>query len=271
LIDKPRKPWVAGLLTLLTIGLGHLYSGKAKRGAVLYFFGQGAILAIFILLVLLSPNILTYIFAVFLGFGFLIFCLYDAIKISRSHKNTYELKKYNRWYLYLLIFTITSFLIEPAVGQAIKKEVVQAFKIPSGAMKPTLKVGDHILADKSVYHRKEIEKEDIVIFPYPKDQSKDFIKRVVALGGDTIEIIDKKVFVNGDLQVHDYTIHTDPNIFSREVNTRDNFGPVTVPKRMLFVMGDNRDNSYDSRFWGFVEKSSVKGKAISIYWLPAAA
>ncbi|MCF8111141.1 MAG: signal peptidase I [Desulfobacteraceae bacterium] len=264
--DKPRKPWLACLLTFLTIGLGHLYSGEAKKGAALYFFGQCALLAVLVSLVLLLPNISGFILAVLIGFGFLIFCLFDAVRISRRHKTKYELKKYNRWYFYVLIFVISSFLIEPAVEYVVKKEFVGAYKIPSGGMAPTLKAGDYVFADKFIYSRQEVRRGDIVIFPYPEDPSKAFVKRVVAIGGDTLEIIDKKIFLNGDPQAHDYAIHTDPHILSEKECPRDNFGPVKVPEDMLFVMGDNRDNSYDSRFWGYVKKSSVKGKVKSIYW-----
>ena len=264
--DKPRKPWIAGLLTFFTIGLGHLYSGKAKKGFVLYFLGQGTILAIFLPLIWLSPNILVFLLAVVCGLGFLIFCILDAIRVSRRNKLTYELKKYNRWYVYVLVSAVNLLLIQPAVERAIKSDIVEAYRIPSGAMKPTLQIGDHILADKYIYKKTEPKRGDIVIFPFPEDPSKDFIKRVVAVGGETIEIIDKQISINGEIIEEPFVIHTDSNIFRDKKRPRDNFGPVKVPDDSLFVMGDNRDHSYDSRFWGFVKKASVKGKAASIYW-----
>lgn len=264
--DKPRKPWIAGLLTFFTIGLGHLYSGKAKKGIVLYFLGQGTILAIFLPLIWLSPNILVFLLAVVCGLGFLIFCILDAIRVSRRNKLTYELKKYNRWYVYVLVLAVNLLLIQPAVESAIKSNILQAYRIPSGAMKPTLQIGDHILADKYIYKKTEPKRGDIVIFPFPEDPSKDFIKRVVAVGGETIEIIDKQISINGEIIEEPFVIHTDPNIFRDKKRPRDNFGPVKVPDDSLFVMGDNRDHSYDSRFWGFVKKASVKAKAASIYW-----
>ena len=264
--DKPRKPWIAGLLTFFTIGLGHLYSGKAKKGIVLYFLGQGTILAIFLPLIWLSPNILVFLLAVVCALGFLIFCILDALRVSRRNKLTYELKKYNRWYVYVLVSAVNLLLIQPAVERAIKSDIVEAYRIPSGAMKPTLQIGDHILADKYIYKKTEPKRGDIVIFPFPEDPSKDFIKRVVAVGGETIEIIDKQISINGEIIEEPFVIHTDSNIFRDKKRPRDNFGPVKVPDDSLFVMGDNRDHSYDSRFWGFVKKASVKGKAASIYW-----
>lgn len=160
----------------------------------------------------------------------------------------------------------------------IRAFVVQAFKIPSGSMEPTLQVGDHILVNKFIYgirlpvtNTKMIpvsspERGDIVVFEYPVEPDKDFIKRVVAVPGDVVEIRDKKVYVNGRL-VDQYTVkHTEKRVLPGGVNSRDNFGPVTVPEDAFFALGDNRDNSYDSRFWGFVKDSAIKGEAFIIYW-----
>ena len=133
-------------------------------------------------------------------------------------------------------------------------------------MKQTLQIGDHIIADKFTYKKSEPKRGDIVTLPFPDDPSKDFIKRVVALGGETIEIVDKQVIINGNMLQEPYVVHSDSKIFPKDLQPRDNFGPIKVPDDSLFVMGDNRDQSYDSRFLGFVRKPSVKGKAISIYW-----
>jgi len=160
----------------------------------------------------------------------------------------------------------------------IRTFVVQAFKIPSGSMEPTLEIGDHILVNKFIYGVKipltsiqlfPLEKPkrgDVVVFIYPLDPSKDFIKRVVAVEEDTVKIINKKLYING-VQVPDpHGVYTDESSFSGEVQKRDNFGPVTVPKGALFVLGDNRDRSLDSRFWGYVPLRDVRGKAFIIYW-----
>lgn len=133
-------------------------------------------------------------------------------------------------------------------------------------MMQTLLIGDHIIADKLIYKTSEPRRGDIVIFPFPEDPSKDFIKRLIALSGETIEIIDKKIFINGNLLIEPYVTHTDKRFIPKDLQPRDNFGPTTIPDDSVFVMGDNRDNSYDSRFYGFVKKSSIKGKAIIIYW-----
>ncbi len=160
----------------------------------------------------------------------------------------------------------------------IRTFVVQAFKIPSGSMIPTLLIGDHILVNKFTYGIKNPftgatwmslgnpEQLDIVVFKYPENPSQDFIKRVIGIGGDRIEIKNKKVFVNDKAVVIENAVNLDSKIFTGPNPPRDNYGPITVPPNSLFVMGDNRDNSHDSRFWGFVDLKAVKGKAFMLYW-----
>jgi signal peptidase I len=160
----------------------------------------------------------------------------------------------------------------------IRAYIVQAFKIPSGSMIPTLLVGDHILVNKFIYGTKipftdkrilifrKPEKGDIIVFKYPEDPRKDFIKRVIATGGDTVEERNKVVYVNGVRLSETYAHHYDNGLRLGGSDPRDNFGPITVPKNKIFVMGDNRDQSYDSRYWGFVDLKEVLGKALIIYW-----
>ena len=161
----------------------------------------------------------------------------------------------------------------------IRAFVVQAFKIPSGSMKPTLQIGDHILVNKFTYGVKlpftqftlipggTPDHGDIIVFVYPVEPDKDFIKRVIGVPGDEVEIRDKQVYINGELlETEPYVKYTEERVFPGDVNPRDNFGPVTIGENDYFVLGDNRDNSYDSRFWGFVEKRDVKGRAFIIYW-----
>ncbi|HSA84957.1 MAG TPA: signal peptidase I [Nitrospira sp.] len=176
---------------------------------------------------------------------------------------------------------------------AIRVFVVQAFKIPSGSMIPTLLIGDHILVSKlsyglqwptdcqlqwtfppvNCYTSKTVvafgkpQRGDIIVFRFPEDEEKDFIKRIVGLPGDTVQLRNKVVLVNGE-QLNDkaFTQRIDPGIIDGTINPRDNFGPVTVPEGSYFVMGDNRDQSLDSRFWGYVREEKIRGKAFRIYW-----
>lgn len=161
---------------------------------------------------------------------------------------------------------------------AIRGVAVQAFKIPSGSMLPTLLVGDHLLVSKFLYgvrvpytdwrllRLRAPKRGDIVVFAYPVDDSKDFIKRVIGEPGDTVELRDKAVYVNGALIDDPWGVHDDRTVFPEGLERRDNFGPVRVPEGQFFVMGDNRDRSYDSRFWGFVEDARIRGKAFILYW-----
>jgi signal peptidase I len=173
---------------------------------------------------------------------------------------------------------IEAILLAIVLALFIRTFVIQAFKIPSGSMKQTLLIGDHILVNKFLYGIKipfsqttiipikNPKRGDIIVFKFPEDPSKDFIKRVIGVAGDVIEVRDKRVYVNHTLLNHDYGIYTDPHIIPGVIQPRDNFGQVVVPEHSLFVMGDNRDQSYDSRFWGFVDLEAVKGKALIIYW-----
>ena len=157
----------------------------------------------------------------------------------------------------------------------IRTFIVQAFKIPSESMLETLQVGDHLLASKFaygvkipftdtyIYKGEEPARGDIIIFRYPNDKSVDYIKRIIGVPGDVIEVRDKQLYRNGQPVKESYIRHTDPT--GREP-VRDNYAPVTVPPSKYFVMGDNRDNSLDSRFWGFVDRSDIKAKAWRIYW-----
>jgi signal peptidase I len=161
--------------------------------------------------------------------------------------------------------------------------VVQAFQIPTGSMEPNLLVGDFLLVNKMVYRngnngidqlvlpKRPVRRQDIIVFKYPNELSKDYVKRVIGLPGDTIEIRRKQVFVN-DLPIEEpYKRHIDPRIYDlAEDSRRDNFGPVTVPPDSIFAMGDNRDNSEDSRYWGFVPKANLKGRPWIIYFSYAA-
>lgn len=169
-------------------------------------------------------------------------------------------------------------LLAVVLALFIRTFVIQAFKIPSGSMKPTLLVGDHILVNKFIYGVKipflnrtlisitDPKRADIVVFKFPEDPKKDFIKRVIGTSGDVVEIRNKKVYLNHKPMDDPYGTHLDPHIIPGNARPRDNFGPVTVPAHSIFVMGDNRDHSYDSRFWKFVDISQIKGKAFIIYW-----
>ena len=163
--------------------------------------------------------------------------------------------------------------------------VIQAFRIPTGSMEDTLQVGDFLFVNKMIYGSeidigwqgqrfvyfrfpaiREPKQGDIIVFRFPEDPARDFIKRCVAVGGQEVEIRDKVLYVDGKPREEPYVMHKDPRVIPRETTQRDNFGPYVVPQGHLFMMGDNRDNSHDSRFWGALPRDLVKGQAMILYW-----
>jgi signal peptidase I len=177
-----------------------------------------------------------------------------------------------------------SVIIAVILALFIRTFVVQAFKIPTGSMENNLLIGDHLLVNKFILGPtasslertllpvRPIKRGDVIVFKYPEEPSRDFIKRVIGLPGETLELRDKKVSINGRPLDEPYVRFLEPPGTSsefREVTSydvRERYGPVTVPPNQYFVMGDNRDNSQDSRYWGFLPRDYIKGKALVIYW-----
>jgi signal peptidase I len=177
-----------------------------------------------------------------------------------------------------------SIVIAVILALFIRTFVVQAFKIPTGSMEENLLIGDHLLVNKFVLGPTEssverkllpigtIKRGDVIVFKYPVEPDRDFIKRVIGLPGETVELKDKKVYISGQPLEEPYVHFLQPpsgqSAFHEETgfDVRERYGPVTVPQNQYFVMGDNRDNSQDSRYWGFLPRDYVKGKALLIYW-----
>jgi signal peptidase I len=171
--------------------------------------------------------------------------------------------------------TIKSLAIAFVGALLIKYSVIEAYNVPTGSMEDTILVGDFLLANKFIYNirlpfgiatfpgLRDPKPGDIVVFKFPGDSSTNYVKRCIAIGGQVIEVREKKVFVDGvEFKDYPHGKHGDPNIDKR----RDNFGPYKVPAGNYFMMGDNRDDSYDSRFWGPVPQRFVLGKALVIHW-----
>ncbi|UOD35333.1 signal peptidase I [Deferribacteraceae bacterium V6Fe1] len=161
--------------------------------------------------------------------------------------------------------TVDSIIVAFVIAMIIRAFFLQAYKIPSGSMLNTLLIGDHILVNKAAYLFTEPKRGDVIVFEYPIEPEKDFIKRVIGLPGDKIKMENKKIYINSKQLNESYVRYESDFVFKGE-NPRDNFDEFTVPKGKYFVMGDNRDSSFDSRYWGFVSKDMIKGKALLIYW-----
>ena len=174
-----------------------------------------------------------------------------------------------------------SIVVAVILALFIRTFVVQAFKIPTGSMEPNLLVGDHLLVNKFVFAPtasgaeqaalpiRDIRRGDIVVFKFPEEPERDFIKRVIGLPGETVELRARQVYINGQRIQESYAHYMFPQGQDDEhgsFDVREKYGPVTVPAGHFFMMGDNRDNSQDSRYWGFLPAHYVKGRALMIYW-----
>ncbi len=272
----PRSPLLAGILSFIIPGLGQVYNGEMKRGII--FFGGGCLILFCSSLVGLPFSFYGLIVFILIALSCYIFVFIDAVRTAMKFP-IIQLRWYNRWYIYLLIL-LTVVIIDPAHALL----SIQAYSIPSSAMEPNLIVGDYAMVNKFSYGipnpftNKTIiplgkpQKGDVVVFSYPLDSSKSYIKRIIGRPGDRVQIIDKRLYLNG--QLSDFPLPLDDSgticpiykDWKITPTSRDNFGPVVVPRDAYFVLGDNRDKSYDSRFWGFVRSEYLLGKAVYIYF-----
>ena len=177
-----------------------------------------------------------------------------------------------------------SIVIAVILALFIRTFVVQAFKIPTGSMENNLLIGDHLLVNKFVFGptagaferallpERPVRRGDVIVFKYPQDRERDFIKRVIGLPGETLEVRNKKVYINGKPLDEPYVHFLEPpregSAFAEvtSLDQRERFGPVPIPEGHYFMMGDNRDNSQDSRYWGLLSREDIKGRAVMIYW-----
>jgi len=261
---KKRIPVIAAALSLVAPGLGQLYNGQILKGII------------FLLAFLLIPTILFLVGlpSQFLGLAaifIIVFCIWVFIIaeafVAAKRKKEVVLRAYNKWYLYLLIILLvngTYFIPRDSTANFTSKVLgFRVYKIPAGSMEPTLLVGDYLVTNSKYFKKAEPQRGDLAILQNPKDPSKDFIKRVIALEGEKIEVKNKQVYINDEVLPESYAVHNDVN---SDMAIRDNFGPEVVPPNHCFVLGDNRDNSMDSRWWGSIPLGNIKGKPLYIYW-----
>ena len=246
---KKRRPFLAFLLSIVTPGLGQIYNGQFKKG-LFYLVGFYLVYIVFSFLLLTFYGMIFYLMVTA---GFFFFIVIDALRGAIKVK-AIELKSYNKWYIYLIIFLLSNVAVLPLLQWTIRNNIARAYKIPSSGMVPALLVGDHLIADMRGYKSKQPRRGDLIIFEFPKDPSKDFIKRVIGMEGEKVEVVKNKIYINDKLL-------DDPwGYFAKDYPALDTFGPVFVPKDSLFVLGDNRNNSQDSRYGGFVNVKKVRGR-----------
>jgi len=263
--------WIAGILSYLVPGLGQVYNGQACRGLLFYTLYSLWGSASFIISLkairgsygrLVIPLVFFFLIT---SLAALIAIIVDAIRNASKRRGFFDAKSYNKLWIYLLAIGVSQgsdYMIRQTFGDI----MVKPYKIPTSSMSPTLEAGDLLLCDKLIYSKENPQRGDVVVFEHPDHPGVDYIKRLIGLPGDSLEIREKQIFINRVPLPELYVKHIDSQILLPDVSRRDYFGPIVLPDGQYFVMGDNRDNSLDSRFWGTVDRKLILGKPILIYW-----
>lgn len=257
-IIKKRRLWLSPLLSLVTPGLGQLYNAQWKKACIFFVIYIGVAISITKLFVQFSGLLLWGCLII----GFYLFMLGDALYTSWKLR-TITLTRYTRWYIYGIIWIGHILLSNIAVPHLIP---FHAYAIASNGMASTLQIGDRVIVDKIHYHRTRPTRGDIVVFRYPVDRSRMFIQRIIGVSDEILELQDKQVIINATPLQENYIQHSDEQIWPQQASPRDNLAPTSIPSSAVFMMGDNRDSSLDSRFWGFLNIQDIQGKVLYIYW-----
>ena len=275
---KRRKPWLAALLSFLCPGVGQLYNGNLRWAIAAFPVGIVISLVSAFYLADTFQKLLT---ALAIGF---VFDIVFAVQAYREARRLGEvpLQKYQRWWAYIA-FAVLLYGVPDGYG-TLYPERFLSFQIPSESMVPNLLIGDRLVADGWAYLKKDPERGDVIVFKYPRDEAIVYVKRLVGLPGDTVELKDGELFINGERQTQvalgapvvdkgweflqfREKLGGKEHVLQRSVDSNlDNFGPVTVPSDKFFAMGDNRDRSADSRAWGFVSREQLLGRMSFIYF-----
>ena len=294
IVKNKRRIWAALMMSLIMPGLGEVYCGKLSRGFFLTFLN---ILPIPLMLGLfsLSDSLMLAPIAVLLvlfGFAVQVYSMVDSSLLAKRAGADYQLKEYNRWYVYLFLVLIVS---GGTIGSGLylRDQCIEAFSVPSASCYPNILPGDKIIANKNAYDKTDPYKGDIVIFINPENRHGKFIKRVIAIAGDTIEMKNNELYINdqklelkklpdsamdkirladnenakGELY-QETNGNTQYNILlsdNSETEIHD-FEKIVVPQNYCFVLGDNRNNSYDSRNFGCIHLATIIGRADFVYW-----
>lgn len=262
--EARRRPIVAALLSWVAPGLGQLYNGELKKCIVLVLCLGVDELALHKLQVWRTFP--------WLVAGMAIILVAHIAVIVEAAARAYRLqsialKPFHRWYIYLAVFCVSNISLLPLEHSGLPKilrPAWESYRICSAAMSPALEPGDHIIVALDSHEELDLRYGDVIVFRYPQDPTKDFVKRVIGLGGQVLEIRDKVVFIDGKPLKEPWTTFSSSRIIPAEVLPRDNLPPTRIPDGTVFVMGDNRDGSNDSRFWGMLPINMIRGKALYI-------
>ena len=284
-----RRPWIAVLLSLLCTGLGHIYCGRFVKGFVLYsipFF----LLPLVATCALVGVNTLV-LLIIAAGYGAVtvvyFYAVGDSAKIARQSDPAYSLRDYNRKLIYVLL-VLMQIPFTFAIGIQFRSHVIEAFVCPARSMEPSLQVGDRFLVNKTAYNSRSPQRGEIVVFISPENRKQRWVKRVIAIPGDTIAVHGNEVVLNGQPLSREEIADGSPelhgfapsgSVFWEENGDRryrvqlgsgkkpvPDFDETRVPSGMVFVLGDNRGESKDSRFVGFIPQADVLGESQFLYW-----
>jgi len=286
-----REPWLAVLLSLFTPGLGQLYAGRPKALVGFALLGQLATWLALGSWIFLPAGWLTLLLGFVLVLGVLLANIVHAARAASRAGPGYELRAYNRWYIYLAAYGLLGLLWQRGGFQLAKANLAEAFRIPSAAMEPTLLVGDFIFVAKAPRSLRSPQHAAIVVFQSVEDSLPPLriVKRLLGLPGDTLRMIGDTIYRNGTRLSESYVVHVAseplaleefrlqqirswqlPHYAGRDPGhyrpTIRDWGPVVVPADSFFALGDNRDESYDSRFYGFVPTANIIGQPRIIYF-----
>ena len=295
-IRHRRLPWLAVMLSWIMAGLGHIYCGRFVKGLIFTFL-VCIFIPVFFGALSVGPSsvrIIVIIVSFLISLVIWLFSIIDSWYTAKHTSVDYTPKDYNRWYVYLfLVLMGTGGSTQIAFN--IRATILEAFRVPAASCYPTIVPNDRLLANKLAYKNKDPERGDLIVFLNPKDRRQNYIKRVVAIAGDTVEIKDSQLFIN-DKQLQrqeivqstldDMKIEFDGKLLEGQIfeetngnskykiflagpphnKTSNDFARITVPEHHCFVLGDNRNLSYDSRNFGPIPLATLKGKADYLYW-----
>jgi signal peptidase I len=278
-----RRPWIAAILSFLMPGLGQVYSGMLPRGLIWMLLC--GIFSVAALLILSHPTAYSWTLGCAAALAHVAIWIAGAIDSYRCAlrcKADYELKDYNRWYVYVLLLLMgTGSLLSYALN--VRNQLIQPFRIPNASMYPTISPGDRLIAIKNAYRNADPQRGDLVLFTNPNNRRQFWIKRVIALAGDTVAVKDGNLYVNGvKLSLESsgpgalsgttgQILNEDNNgaryrIFISQGRPAPDFPELTVPKNECFVMSDNRNEGRDSRHLGPIPITGILGRFDYRYW-----
>ena len=259
---KPRRPWLAGLLSLTGVPLGQLYAGHSRRAILLWIFCSAILPLTTALLVMKLPLGRVSLFAyVFLLLFVQLFIPVDAFFLARRDREQ-KLKRYQRWWVYLLVY-IAALLVYSVNSHLFRSYVTEAFVVPGRSMAPAIKYNDRILVDKLFFDASELKRNDLAIHWTSGPNPHLVVKRIMGLPGETVEVREEKLLINGSPATDEFA---DFSGTDQQIPELKNYGPVTIPAGSFFVLGDNRRNSLDSRMNGPIPADNFEGIARMIYW-----